>query len=324
MLIRRKTEATMPHAPVSEHLLRTGWADIALWGTSSALIIAACAGAAFAIEHFRPADSPAGSPETAIFIDFAEVEASPISEDPEVAPGEMMMESEGTPEPAPEPEPVPELVREFTPDPIPRTDPIPEQAMPLAQAPMPDAGLVPMPMPEAPPAPEPEVALPLPPALAEMDEDMLAPDRSLRPRQRPEPPAPPPPAQAAAPQTSAPPPSEQQAEQAAAPQTQAGTQPSADTLQSWQSTVMRHLARRQQYPRGAERRREQGTAVVRFSINAGGQVLSVALVRSSGSDELDQAALQLVQRSSPVPAPPAGSPQSTLTLTAPIQYALRR
>jgi protein TonB len=163
--------------------------------------------------------------------------------------------------------------------------------------------------------------MPIPREIAELRENTPATDFSPPPQPRPA--ASPPPQQAAS-QTSAPPPAERQAEQAAAPQSVAGTQPSTTMIQRWQADVLRHLAQRRQYPPGAERRREQGIAVVRFSINGSGQVLSAALVQSSGFAELDQAAVQLVHRSSPIPPPPAGLPQALLTLTAPIEYSSRR
>lgn len=139
----------------------------------------------------------------------------------------------------------------------------------------------------------------------------------------PRPPAPPPPSQQASSQTSAPRPAEQQAQQAAAPQTAVGTQPNAAAVERWQSNVLRHLAQRRRYPPGAQQRGEQGVAVIRFTIDISGRVLSIALTGSSGFAELDQAAVDLVNRSSPVPAPPQGLPQSRLTLTVPIEYTRR-
>ena len=47
------------------------------------------------------------------------------------------------------------------------------------------------------------------------------------------------------------------------------------------------------------KRREEGTVLVRFAIDGGGNVLSTGVVRSSGHAELDQAVLTLVRRASP-------------------------
>jgi len=69
--------------------------------------------------------------------------------------------------------------------------------------------------------------------------------------------------------------------------------------------VMRHLAR---VPR--PRADARGAALVRFSIGAGGRLASVGLARSSGSSRLDRAALTVVQRAAPFPAPPSGAQTS--------------
>jgi protein TonB len=69
--------------------------------------------------------------------------------------------------------------------------------------------------------------------------------------------------------------------------------------------VMRHLAR---VPR--PRADSRGAALVRFSIGAGGRLASLGLARSSGSARLDRAALTVVQRAEPFPAPPSGAQTS--------------
>ncbi|MEQ8903129.1 MAG: TonB family protein [Roseovarius sp.] len=69
--------------------------------------------------------------------------------------------------------------------------------------------------------------------------------------------------------------------------------------------VMRHLARVPR-PRAASR----GAALVRFSIGAGGRLASVGIARSSGSSRLDRAALTVVERAAPFPAPPRGAQTS--------------
>jgi len=71
---------------------------------------------------------------------------------------------------------------------------------------------------------------------------------------------------------------------------------------NYPGAVMRHLARVPR-PRAASR----GAALVRFSIGARGRLASLGLARSSGSSRLDRAALTVVQRAAPFPAPPAGA-----------------
>lgn len=90
--------------------------------------------------------------------------------------------------------------------------------------------------------------------------------------------------------------------------------------QRWQGRLAAHLERRKKYPAAARSRREEGTASVRFQIDSSGNVLSVSLSRSSGSDALDQEVLALLKRASPVPAPPAGVNK---TITVPIRFSIR-
>lgn len=69
--------------------------------------------------------------------------------------------------------------------------------------------------------------------------------------------------------------------------------------------VMRHLAR---VPR--PRADTRGAALVQFSISEGGRLASVRVARSSGSTRLDRAALTVVERAAPFPAPPSGAQRS--------------
>ncbi len=69
--------------------------------------------------------------------------------------------------------------------------------------------------------------------------------------------------------------------------------------------VMRRLSRAGKLGLNA-----RGTAVVAFSIAADGGLSSVSLVSSSGSDALDRAAMAVVSRAAPFPAPPAGAQSS--------------
>lgn len=86
----------------------------------------------------------------------------------------------------------------------------------------------------------------------------------------------------------------------------------------WQSRVNAHLNRYKRYPRGA---RGVGIATVSFTINPGGEVLAVSLARSSGDPAFDNAAVELVRRASPVPAPPADLAKSRMSLAVPIRYS---
>jgi periplasmic protein TonB len=83
----------------------------------------------------------------------------------------------------------------------------------------------------------------------------------------------------------------------------------------WQSRLLAHLERRKPRSKG-----ERGVAYVTFRLDAAGTVLSVRLARSSGNPAIDQAAVSLVRRASPVPPPP---PDASLTITVPVKFNRR-
>ena len=51
----------------------------------------------------------------------------------------------------------------------------------------------------------------------------------------------------------------------------------------------------------------RGVAVVGFEIGAGGELRRVVILRSSGHDTVDRAALDHVSRAAPFPPPPDGA-----------------
>jgi len=106
----------------------------------------------------------------------------------------------------------------------------------------------------------------------------------------------------------------------AARQSASGLFASTITPARWQSRLMAHLERRKKYPSGARSRREEGVVYVRFQIDDTGKVLSASLAKSSGWFELDNEVLSLVQRASPVPAPPPGANK---IITAPVRFNRR-
>lgn len=88
-------------------------------------------------------------------------------------------------------------------------------------------------------------------------------------------------------------------------ETQAATRASAPgtaAVSTYPGEVMRQIQRVRQ-----ARVRARGSAMVVFTIAADGRLAAAALARSSGSAELDQAALDHLHRAAPFPAPPPGA-----------------
>jgi periplasmic protein TonB len=201
--------------------------------------------------------------------------------------------------PAPEPEP--------TPSPAP-SEPVtsspPESPLPVGQPPPLPQELPPVepPLMEVPVSPtaQPEVVPPIPPP--------SPPRPAARTIKRP-------PAERA---TRSPPPPMQ----ASPVPVQAAPQPGVIPT-TWQDALRAHLARFKRYPMLAQRRGEEGTAMVRFTMNRAGTVLSVMVVRGTGHSALDHEAQQWIERAQPLPPPPSDVAGDRIELVIPLKFELR-
>jgi protein TonB len=102
------------------------------------------------------------------------------------------------------------------------------------------------------------------------------------------------------------------------------TDPGGSNLTAtWQSKLLAHLARYKRYPARARARGDSGIVEIRFRVDRQGAVKERALYRGSGNPVLDRAALRMIERAAPLPAPPAGIPDDQLTLVVPVRFALR-
>lgn len=128
------------------------------------------------------------------------------------------------------------------------------------------------------------------------------------------PPSAPEPETAAEPATAPP-----QASVAAAPVRTAANPQAAP---NWQSRMLAHLERHKLYPAQAQRRHLRGVAVLTFTMDRAGRVLSQSLRDSSGHALLDQAALDMLVRAQPLPPPPPEVEGAMLTLSVPVKFTL--
>src|SRR5262249_49464691 len=160
----------------------------------------------------------------------------------------------------------------------------PVEAIPLAE-PMPElAEAQPIIPAEAPPVPPPP-----PPKPVVKPREVVA--RTPTP---PAPPTPTPPVEA--PVQAAPTPAAPLPPQLAALPPTAG-RPGADA--DYFAVVLAWLEKHKEYPRQAQIRRMQGTAILHFELDRQGKVLSFRLDRSSGYPELDHEVEEMIKRASP-------------------------
>lgn len=183
--------------------------------------------------------------------------------------------------------------------PAPPSAPVATPAEPTADLPVATA---PAPVPEPPaPAPTPEPLEPLAPV-------MLAPALPAVPVRPAAPPKPNPPRPSRpAVATAAPAPQSTPASRDMPP-VAAAAPPSASaaaTDPGWRAALGSWLAAHKRYPEQARRRGDEGTVGVRFTVDAAGRVLEVAVTRSSGSTLLDDAAREMLAGQRVPPFPPS-------------------
>ncbi len=95
------------------------------------------------------------------------------------------------------------------------------------------------------------------------------------------------------------------------------------TPASWTKAVMAHLGRHKSYPREARAASAEGDVQVALVIARDGRVLERRLHRTGGAPSLDRAALELVDRATPLPALPADFLTDRIEVVVPIRYRLK-
>ena len=101
-----------------------------------------------------------------------------------------------------------------------------------------------------------------------------------------------------------------------------GTGESAQRMRAtWQKELIAHLDKHKRYP--AERSQKSAEILVGFALDRMGHVLSASIVKGSGDAAFDQAALAMVRRSDPVPAPPPLVADDGLNFTLPVIFRVK-
>lgn len=110
------------------------------------------------------------------------------------------------------------------------------------------------------------------------------------------------------------------AEQMTAPEMTYSAEQVAAAQASWQSRLMSYLANAKKYPRMSKKKKEQGTVVVHFTMNRLGEVISVNIKQATPFKALNQEALDLIKRASPLPEPPEEFSGEEIQLAVPIEF----
>ena len=335
--------------------------DGALWTLAAAMVISMHVAVAYAVQSLRPMEEDGGAPP-ALMIELAPVPmASPIAAQGDIVEAELseLASAAQTVETLDEVEPdvaaetieppleaaEPEnaavdtvaaetLAAEDTPatSPLAPAEPVRRAALAPVEEVVPDevepesAAKVEETIPDVVEAVTPEVDVPLPQprpktdTVAEVKADKRAEARSRKPSAE----------TRAAPRKKAPASLQSAAAAKADTASPKAARDKVDTVAApkaspanWQSRVLSWLNRHKRYPASARSRKQEGMVQVAFTVDKGGRVTSSRVARSSGIPALDQAALDMVRRASPVPAPPPEIATSSMKLAVPVDFALR-
>lgn len=101
-----------------------------------------------------------------------------------------------------------------------------------------------------------------------------------------------------------------------------GTGRSAQLLRTtWQKQLIVHLDKHKRYP--TNRSNLGAEILVSFVLDRTGKVLSMSVVKGSGDAAFDEAALAMIKRSDPVPAPPPLVADEGLSFTLPVIFRVK-
>lgn len=290
------------------HSLR-GLNEISLWAGACLVVLSVHVAAAMWLMREPEIAMADDTPPAAIMIELAETPEAMTTEENEISPDQETADASAPAEKVEEPVDEPEIVEEIAQQEPAPVEPVEEQQEEeLAQL---EKVEVPLPI-AKPKPPEPKKEIEKKPVVKKEVVKKEDPKKTpVKQRQQ---------EQASSKQAVKAQAQVAQTNRNAARQSASGLFASSMTPARWQSRLMAHLERRKKYPSAAKSRGEEGVVYVRFRIDDSGKVLSASLAQSSGWPDLDREVLSLVQRASPVPAPP---PDANKTITAPVKFSRR-
>ena len=99
--------------------------------------------------------------------------------------------------------------------------------------------------------------------------------------------------------------------------------PNSKAVATWKTQIVALIERNKRYPESAQSRRQQGIALVVFTLDRQGNVTDSHVSRSSGVAALDEEAIALLRRVQPFPKPPADIPGDSVPVSLPLRFNLK-
>lgn len=99
---------------------------------------------------------------------------------------------------------------------------------------------------------------------------------------------------------------------------------SATAEQNWESKVLAALERKKRYPGDAQRAGQEDVVYVKIAVDRSGKVVQSQIRKSHGYGLLNDEVMSLVQRASPLPAPPKEVSGQVISLLVPVEFFLKR
>lgn len=103
----------------------------------------------------------------------------------------------------------------------------------------------------------------------------------------------------------------------------AGGEAKANDISAWQKNVVSTIATKQVYPRAAMSQELEGRARVQVTIDRNGNITGYDIVESTGHELLDAEVVRLKDRINPLPKPPAGLSDASLSFVLPLSWVLQ-
>lgn len=90
---------------------------------------------------------------------------------------------------------------------------------------------------------------------------------------------------------------------------------------TWQKELLVHLDKHLRYP--ADRNQKAAQVLLSLNLDKLGRVVAVEVIKSSGDEAFDAAALEMVRRANPVPAPPPLVAEEGLKFSLPVTFRIK-